>query len=409
MPSKYKRACMVVYAFYESDTRVIQYAQALLGQGISVDVLSIGREGAPKFEIIDGVSVTRIQTRVVNERGKIAYLSKILRFAILSTLVLAKRHLSNPYDVVHVHSVPDFLVFSAAVPKMFGARVILDIHDILPEFYASKFGISQTSLTFRALVLVEKISARFADHVIIANDLWQGRITARSVPAAKCTTVINYPDLSIFYPRSDSRKKLSFVFMYPGTLNWHQGLDIAVEAFAKAAKEMSNAEFHIYGEGPTREALIALSEQLGMADRIRFFGFLPTREVAEKMAAADVAVVPKRASSAFGNEAASTKIMEFMSLGVPVIVSRTRIDTHYHNDSRVQFVKSEDVEAFGHAMARLYRDPELRKSLASNASQYIVTNNWAEKKSEYLALVGDQPVSANYSPAAVVDALNRQV
>src|SRR5689334_25230804 len=110
MPSKYKRACMVVYAFYESDTRVIQYAQALLGQGISVDVLSIGREGAPKFEIIDGVSVTRIQTRVVNERGKIAYLSKILRFAILSTLVLAKRHLSNPYDVVHVHSVPYFLV-----------------------------------------------------------------------------------------------------------------------------------------------------------------------------------------------------------------------------------------------------------------------------------------------------------
>ena len=390
MPSKYKRACMVVYAFYESDTRVIQYAQALLGQGISVDVLSIGREGAPKFEIIDGVSVTRIQTRVVNERGKIAYLSKILRFAILSTLVLAKRHLSNPYDVVHVHSVPDFLVFSAAVPKMFGARVILDIHDILPEFYASTFGISQTSLTFRALVLVEKISAR-------------------SVPAAKCTTVINYPDPSIFYPRSGSRKKRSFVFMYPGTLNWHQGLDIAVEAFAKAAKEMSNAEFHIYGEGPTREALIALSEQLGMADRIRFFGFLPTREVAEKMAVADVAVVPKRASSAFGNEAASTKIMEFMSLGVPVIVSRTRIDTHYHNDSRVQFVKSEDVEAFAHAMVRLYRDPELRKSLASNASQYIATNNWAEKKSEYLALVGDQPVSANYSPAAVVDALNRQV
>lgn len=408
MPSKCKRACMVVYAFYESDTRVIQYAQALLGQGISVDVLSLGREGAPKFEIIDGVRVTRIQTRVVNERGKIAYLFRILRFAILTALVLAKRHFSVRYDIVHVHSVPDFLVFSAVVPKMFGARVILDIHDILPEFYASKFGISHASLTFRALVLVEKLSARFADHVIIANDLWQERITARSVPARKCTTVINYPDPSIFYSRSGSRTKRRFVFMYPGTLNWHQGLDVAIEAFAKAAKEMPDAEFHIYGEGPTREALIALSEQLGMAGRIRFFGFLPTREVAEKMAAADVAVVPKRASSAFGNEAASTKIMEFMSLGVPVIVSRTRIDTHYHNDSRVQFVKSEDVNEFAQAMARLYHDPELRKNLAFHASQYIATNNWADKKSEYLAIAGDEPVSTNYSSVAVVDALNRE-
>ena len=47
--------------------------------------------------------------------------------------------------MIHVHSVPDFLVFAALVPKLLGARIILDIHDILPEFYASKFGASKDS------------------------------------------------------------------------------------------------------------------------------------------------------------------------------------------------------------------------------------------------------------------------
>ena len=153
------RVCMVVYAFYESDTRVLQYANALAERGDVVDVFALRREGSPAREVLNGVNVYRIQTRRVNERGKFAYLRRILRFFFLSFFCLTRRHMAKSYDAVHVHSVPDFLVFAALIPKLSGSRIILDIHDILPEFYASKFGVKPSSLLFRSLLWVENFPA----------------------------------------------------------------------------------------------------------------------------------------------------------------------------------------------------------------------------------------------------------
>jgi glycosyltransferase involved in cell wall biosynthesis len=69
-------------------------------------------------------------------------------------------------------------------------------------------------------------------------------------------------------------------------------------------------------------------------------------------------VVPKRADS-FGNEAYSTKIMEFMSLGVPVIVSETKIDRYYFDDSVVRFFQSGNSDALADAMLEVMRGPAL--------------------------------------------------
>jgi glycosyltransferase involved in cell wall biosynthesis len=378
---------MVVYSDYVTDTRVMQYATALVDRGDTVDVIGIGQPGTSSFEIWQGVNVFRIQRRIKNEKGALDYAIRILRFFFAAGWMLTKRHLSRPYDVIHVHSVPDFLVFTALVPRATGARVILDIHDILPEFYASKFGAGQDSLMFRFLLMAERLSIGFSHHLIIANHLWHKRLVSRSVAPARCTAIINYPDAELFRTRPRSRSNGTFIVMYPGTLNAHQGLDVAIRAFAEASREAPDMEFHIYGDGPARTSLIRLSEELKLTDRIRFFGFLPTAEIATIMAEADLAVVPKRASSPFGNEAASTKIMEFMSLGVPVIVSRTAIDAYYHDESRVKFFESENEAALTAAILELRNNEELRRSLLANAALYIRDNNWSTRRQDYLNIV----------------------
>lgn len=385
---------MVSYSFYESDTRMLQYAAALTGRGDSVDVIALRRDGTTEFEVVEGANVYRIQRRAVNERSRFAYLIRVLRFLFLATFVLARKHFSKRYDVIHVHSVPDFLVFAAVVPKLFGAEVVLDIHDILPEFYAAKFGIGPQSLIFKALVLVEKISIAFSDHVIIANHLWQERLTSRSVAADKCTTILNYPDARIFHPRERRRSDGKFILIYPGSLNTHQGLDVAVRAFANVADQMPNAEFHIYGEGPAKLSLVDLAASLKMDGRVRFFDFLPTNEIADIMASADLAVVPKRASSMFGNEAASTKITEFMSLGVPLVVSRTKVDTFYHDGSMVKFFESENEKDLAACMLEMWQNAGLRKQLAASATRYVQANSWDEKKREYLGMLDSLVPSA---------------
>src|SRR5664279_5050887 len=114
------RVCMLTYSFYEYDTRVQQYVNALRKRGDTVDVIALRREGRPKFEIVDGVKVYRIQERVRDERGPLTHLVRILRFFFHSALMISRRHLTHPYQLIHVHSVPDFLVFTALLPKLCG-------------------------------------------------------------------------------------------------------------------------------------------------------------------------------------------------------------------------------------------------------------------------------------------------
>jgi glycosyltransferase involved in cell wall biosynthesis len=383
------RVCMVGYAFYESDTRILQYATALAARGDTVDVIALKRDDSlPEFEVLNGVNVHRIQSRTVNEKGLLSYGSRILRFLLRATLFLRRKHRECPYDIVHVHNVPDFLVFAAVFLKWEGVPVILDIHDLLPEFYASKFKVSHDSLVFKLATLVERCSSAFATHVIIANHLWRDRLAARSSRPEKCSVVRNHPDLDIFVEQSGpGRKNGKFLLTYPGSLNAHQGLDVAIQAFARVAGQMTDAEFHIYGEGSAKSSLIQLANELGMQDRILFHDFLPSIEIARVMARTDLAIEPKRATSKFGNEALSTKILEFMALGVPVIASRTKIHAYYYDDSIIQYYDNDDEVELAEQILRLKNDPGLRARLAANAKKYVQENNWDARKHEYLELV----------------------
>jgi glycosyltransferase involved in cell wall biosynthesis len=378
---------MLGYTFYEVDNRVRRYAEALAKRGDEVDAIVLGKEGQTKEETINGVRVYRIQTRVRDERRPTGYLTKILTFFCRSMWFLARRQMKVRYDLIHVHSVPDFEVFATIIPWLMGTPVILDIHDIVPEFYASKFGVEERSLTFRLLRLVETLSCRYANHVIISNHLWYKRLTARSVGAEKCTAIINYPDLGIFSPHiTRSRGDAEFVMCYPGTLNWHQGVDLAIRAVALLRESVPNLRFLIIGDGPERGKLLAMVKQESLEDRVSLSRMVPLEQVAELMADVDLGVVPKRRHS-FGNEAFSTKIMEFMAMGVPVLASKTRIDEWYFAEGQVQFFESENVKDLAAQILNLVRDTKRRRVLQARGTQFIEKNNWDSRKDEYFDLV----------------------
>jgi glycosyltransferase involved in cell wall biosynthesis len=368
----------------------MQYASALTKRGDVVDVIALRRdEDQSEFEAINGVNVFRVQCRSVNEKTKYSYAARVLRFLVRATFFIAKRHLAIPYQLVHVHNVPDFLVFGALFAKLDGVPVILDIHDLLPEFYASKFKISHNAFLFRVLVIMERCCSAFANHVIVANHLWCERFVSRSARRDKCSVVRNYPDLDIFVPHSRQERDPSTKFMltYPGSLNSHQGLDVAIHAFARIASQMPETEFHIYGEGPARPSLIDLARELQVLDRVIFHDFLSSREIARVMADTDLAVEPKRATSAFGNEALSTKILEFMALGVPIVASRTKIHAYYYSDSLVEYYDNDDETALAALILALRNNPDRRRELARRAQDYAAENNWQVNKQDYLLLV----------------------
>jgi glycosyltransferase involved in cell wall biosynthesis len=245
----------------------------------------------------------------------------------------------------------------------------------------------------RALKKVERVSAAFAHHVILANHLWLEKYTSRSARPEKCSVFINNVDAQLFQPQPRTRNDGRQIILFPGGLQWHQGIDIAIRAFAQVHTRLPAAEFHIYGDGNVKPQLVALVEELKLGRKVRFFPPQPIWEIARIMADADLGVVPKRADS-FGNEAYSTKIMEFMAAGVPVAVSSTRIDRYYFNDDVVRFFESGSVDGLAEAILELMRDESRRKALVRNGSAYVERHGWSTKRGEYYHLV-DTLISRN--------------
>ena len=143
--------------------------------------------------------------------------------------------------------------------------------------------------------------------------------------------------------------------------------------------------------------LVALAAELGISEHVRFFDPLGIHEIAAVMARADLGVVPKRADS-FGNEAYSTKIMEFMAVGVPVVAASTKVDRFYFDDTVVRFFESGNVDALAEAMHEALVDQKLRRSLMANASAYAERNGWETSQQAYLQLV-DQLICEKHEPS----------
>jgi glycosyltransferase involved in cell wall biosynthesis len=380
------KICMVAHTIYESDNRVMRYAETLVKRGHEVDVISLGKGGQSRESGVDGVRVLRVQNRSSNE-SLVGYPFRIVSFLVRTAVILCWRHMRQRYDVIHVHSVPDFLVFSAIVPKLAGAKVILDIHDVLPEFFASKFRVGEHSALFRFLVIVERMSARFADHVLVANHLWQQKLLSRSVQSGKVTTIQNTPDRAIF--KHDGRTRTEdgkFVLVYPGSLNSHQGVDVAIRSMPSILREVPEAELHVYGRGSAKEDLIRLVVQLALQESVYIRTELPSREIVRVIENADVGVEPKRATL-FADEAFSTKIFEYMAMGIPAVASSTKVHRYYLDDSLLMFFPDGNSEELARCIVTLAKDPKLRARYVQKGLEFVNQNDWETQIPAYLQVL----------------------
>jgi glycosyltransferase involved in cell wall biosynthesis len=189
---------------------------------------------------------------------------------------------------------------------------------------------------------------------------------------------------------------------------------VAIHAFKILNRRFPDARFHIIGDGPERESLIKLSESLQLSDVVRFFPPVPLAEVAAFLQRAQVGVVPKLADG-FGNEAYSTKIMEFMATGLPVVASRTRIDEFYYGNGQVYFFRSGDANDLARALGEVLEDPLLRQQLIAQGLQYSQKNNWTAYSREYTNLVDSLLSNSNSSdsisppPAALLGVRERSL
>lgn len=386
-----KRVCFITQSYYDVDPRVRRKAEALVAADYEVDVLALRDEGGEAAYSLNGVNIrtcTIGKLRGSQLRYAFEYLTFFLWACIRVTVQMFRRH----YAVIDVNTLPDFLIFAGVFARWKGAKLVLDMHEITPEFYMSKYGIAPTSWMIRFVKYLERISFAFADHVITINDPIQHLLIGRGLKESKATVITNSADDARFAEACGTSKDENerdtgrFVMVYHGTLTRIYGLDIAIEAFAKVHDKMPGAELWILGDGPEQATLGALTSQYGLADKVKIFGRVPSDEIPMWLGKCDVGLLPIR-RDVFLDYAFPNKLPEFIISGKTVIVSGLKAIQYYFSDDAVAYFEPNNASDLAQQMLRMYCDPELRERLTHRALVEYRPITWNRMKDRYLSLI----------------------
>jgi colanic acid/amylovoran biosynthesis glycosyltransferase len=273
----------------------------------------------------------------------------------------------NGIEHIHGHSCANSAHILALANAMVGLPYSLTLHGDL-EVYGTDHGLKMKSAKFVSAVgehLVRQIVQRVGippDHVF---STLMGLDVGRLAPAAKARKYSEGPARLITVARLAPTK----------------GHVYALQAIAKARAAGLEIHYAIVGEGPHREALTAVIEELDLRDHATLVGSLSEEEVFRQLESADIFILPS-----FGaGEAWPVAVMEAMAVGMPVIATRIGATEEMVEDGCDGFLVAQcDSEAIVSKIMLLTRDHNLRERIGRNARATAMRNFEVQNTSRVL-------------------------
>ncbi|HJR18997.1 MAG TPA: glycosyltransferase family 4 protein [Actinomycetota bacterium] len=385
------RVLIISHSYFMRDTRPRRHAQAFVDAGWEVDVLCARDEGEPKREQVAGVNVRRLPAR--RRRGsKGRYAFEYASFGAMALGAVSTMHLRRRYHIVYVFGIPNLIVRSTLVPHLVGTRIILDMRDPLPEFFQSRYGFPDDHRAVRALLLEERISCRYATHVLTVIDAMRD-LFLRSVAPEKITVVRNAPDPRLFGQTGGlpARDPADRTLLYAGTVAERYGVDQIVRAVAKLKDAIPGIRARIVGDGDLVPRLRAIARESGIEDRVTFDGPVPLDAMPGIIASAWVGAQPHRADPLM-RYSFSTKLLEWGSLGLPVITSATESVVREFSDDEMMLIPPGDLDSFCERILQADRDPEGLARRGERGRAAAARFDWNAERERLLSTVsGIQP------------------
>jgi glycosyltransferase involved in cell wall biosynthesis len=356
---------MIAYTRYQSDTRVRRAAHALAERGHQVEVFAlVNGRGAPAAREKN----LRLRLfRIRQERAAVTrYFFEYGLFFARSMTLMSLSQLRRRYDVVYVHNMPNFFVFAGLVPKLGGARVVLDVHDPIAELLTSIRGRDLPPWLRRLTAAEERVSLAFTDSVITVNEPMRERMRTRF--RGPVTVVMNLPHTAVRPATGLPSGSMPGPgrIVYCGSIADRNGVDLAVTALSRLTDEFPQLRLRIIGDGPAAESVRALAERLGVADRVEFAGFVTHAEVPVLVGGAAAGIAPQR-DDIFGSLVFSEKVADYITLGLPVACSDIATMRHYFSDDELLFFEPGNPDDLARAIRELLTDPALAAKRAASS------------------------------------------
>ncbi len=390
---------IVRHSFYPFELNVKREAEALRDAGFDVHVICLRGPGEAPRETVEGVEVHRLP--VGHKRGKIVrYLWEYNAFFLLASMKLARLHRRMRFVAVQVNTMPDYLVFAALYPKRTGAKVVLHLHEPVPELFRTMFPDRWYTRLFVGLTArVEQASIRFADHALTVTEQMKRNYVRRGADPEKIAVVVNVPDSRAFElnrwadlrmrvdaARRDERVRGAFRVLTHGAIEERYGFDTIVRAVARARSDVPGIEFVFMGSGEYLPRVQALARELGVEDRVRHLGFVPFERMIGEILAADVCIVAVK-KSPYSVLVHTNKMFEYMALGRPVVASRLDSVAAYAPDDAVLYFEPGDDADLADRLRWAATHPDDLALRVRSATALYETLRWDREKERYLGVL----------------------
>ena len=352
---------------YPQDARVRREARTLAEAGYQVTVISPARPGQPWRETIDGVRAYRYPS-LPEASGVVGYLFEYGYSAVAMFVLSLLVYLREGFDVIHAANPPDTLVFIAAAYKLLGKRFVYDHHDLVPELYYARLAGRGNRLTHFGLLVLEKLSLRYADQVIATNESYRAMEMERGgVRPERITIVRNGPELNsrqMIEPDPGLRQKGKTIIGYVGVMGFQDGVDYLLRALHHLVYDLGRRDVFcvlIGGLGSAQPSLRRLATQLGLDDYVWFTGWVSDADLLRYIASADICVDPDP-SNPFNDRSTMTKMLEYMAQGKP-IVAFDLPEHRFTAQAAAMYARPSDELEFARAVAQLMDDPARRQAM----------------------------------------------
>lgn len=310
------------------DLRVLYEALALTSNGYTVLAICAGRQGQSRHETIKNIDVFRFPSIQFNDsihfhNGLLGYIVEF-GWSLVAMFFISLRLLIKPgFDIIHVGNPPDILVLIWVFFKIIGKRIVFDQHDMDPELYNAKFHDNGNPLIYSILLWFEKLSCKFADHIITTNQSQKDILMKRhQIDEEKISIVRNGPLTSFVNEKqiNELQQDGKTILVYAGVIGHQDGVDHLIRALHHIVFCFNRIDFKcvIIGNGDAYPYITSLAEELKLTNFLIFPGWISHTLVRQYLNTADICIAPEP-SNPLNDCTTVIKMMEYMASAKPIV------------------------------------------------------------------------------------------
>ncbi len=385
-----KKIAMLAYTEYSRDPRVRRYAEFLVDQGYDVDCIVLNEKKSNQKLINDQIDMVYMPMYQYRGNSNISYIYSYVRFFLNSFYFLSIKS-TKKYSLIHVHNMPDFLVFTTILNKIFGTKIILDIHDNMPEIYKDKFDPSISFFICKILLFQERLSAIYSDVVITVHEPhYNYNVKYHKLNPNKSKVVHNFADFNLFRKKKNliHHKTIDeFKLIYHGTIAKRFDLTNILKGIS-IVKNKYNIKLNIYGKGDGENELRNQIKEMNLENHIFYKGMIPLDSIPDKISQSHLGVVSYSESTAT-SMMLPLKLMEYVAMELPVLTVKNIPIQYYFRNNELAFYESGSPESFSKELVEIIENPKKRECMQREMKKFNQKFNWNNEKYKYLKILND--------------------